>query len=306
MKTFVHIDNYLLKHTTMQHVALFHSESEFSVFRNFSCETMLCETLNRRGSFFANMRSCDCASHNTIVVYKKQNNNALFSVVEHGAENHTCVCKCCLTLSIPSYMFPLKYVEVWVQPTHLAKIYKQPSIENMCGVLKSQIFGKKANSASVKMYRRSFGYSKTIASSCGNLSFDNGYTQALFRGVFDMQKFKALFSKLDIDLDIIHVSLVVFSAQLGRKISIAAHNKVASQFAALSGLKIVYCMDDQNNTLRFSKCNSDKITMNFILNKNGGVTVRYFTNVFDVFHEDNIKVMQEEIVYLMDIVLSIS
>lgn len=121
-----------------------------------------------------------------------------------------------------------------------------------------------------------------------------------------MTKFSELMERLGVNMGVMYVSLVVFSAHIGRKLSINSNSQLYRYFPYLSGLKTVSSMDDQNNVLRFARYQNGELYMHFILNRNGVVLTRYFTEPNKEFDPATLDEMREEIQHLVRIVMSIS
>jgi hypothetical protein len=133
-----------------------------------------------------------------------------------------------------------------------------------------------------------------------------GHTQPLFRGVTDFTMFGKLMNRLNVETETVYVSLIVFSGHLGRKLSINTDAPLATLFPTMSGLQQTYTMDDQNNTLRFAQYRNGVVYMTFILNRNGVVTARYFTDSMKEFEEEVLVDMKTHIQRLMCMVLDVS
>lgn len=281
----------------MQHTVLLRSKSHNTVFRALALDAITQGKEGRKHSFRAQIEARDHAA-----------------LVTHDGKELFWVCGLedapppgLAALRVPQFMFPLEFAEVWLScrtggETH--REYKPPAIENICGILPPQRVEAAGLRCSVSTPRRTFGYALTIPSCYGNVSFNRGFTQPLFRGVWDMAKFRKLMDRVGVNTDEMYVSLVVFSAQLGRKISISPDTPLFRAFPSLSGLKHVCTMDDQNNTLRFAQYRGKEVYMNFIVNRNGVVTARYFTDSTQEFDDAALAEMGSQLNALINTVMS--
>lgn len=161
-----------------------------------------------------------------------------------------------LNLQLPAFVFPLQHVEVWrSNDKHgdVCKGFKRPILENMCGMLKKQKLPPSIFKHALPVNKKKFGYAYTLATSFGNISFDKRITQPLFRGVLNFECFRKLLHSMDVNVDSVFVSLVVFSANVGRKLTIGEKSPLFGIISKKNNLRVVGSMDDQNNTIRFCR-----------------------------------------------------
>jgi len=210
---------------------------------------------------------------------------------------------------VPRFVSPILSVEVWIHDERhngILRRPKPPKLENICGVAPRQTICDIVLRLSSRVKRKRFGYAYTLPTVFGNISFDKGRTQPLFRGVWDWKEFNSVVRKLGIDMEDSVVSLLVFSANLGRLIAINDNSAVILHFASRTAMKIVPSFDDQQNTIRFSRDRNKRPYMNFILNRNGGVNIRFFLENCVNLCEDDIAKFKEEASLLIQTVLEIS
>lgn len=280
----------------MQHVVMVTSVHGDTVYRGVSLQALE-GALQRRGRAHSVYAAVDAATAVCSVA-----GSAVFQLGGGGGEGALAA------LELPDFMFPVRTVEVWRGSNKSGDRTRQragPVLENMCGMLRMQVVSGAALQCALPSKRRNFGYSMTIPSLYGNLSFDKRASQPLFRGVSHVARFRKLMERLGVCMDEMYVSLIVFSAHLGRKVCIKPDGPLGRMLPRVTSLRAVYTLDDQNNTLRFSETLQDNpnISMNVVLNRNGGVTARYFTKTCEAFGDDAMAGVQRHLHGLLDVVM---
>jgi len=271
------------------------------VYRSFECAGSFCEIIGRQGGV-----KMETEVRGDCVLVKEPRAERAFAVITHDS---TTQCEKCHVWVIPDFVAPIVSVEVWIhdeKSNGLFRSRKAPQLENICGVAPRQTVHDIVLRMSSRVKKKRFGYSYTLPTMFGNISFDKGRTQPLFRGIWDWTKFNTVMKRLGIEMEDSVASLVVFSANLGRLIAINYNSTVAAHFASRTGMKIVPSYDDQNNTIRFSRDRNKRSYMNFILNRNGGVNIRFFLENCSNLSEENILEFKEEANALIQTVLNIS
>lgn len=285
----------------MLHTALIRGEA-LNIYRTFHLENSPCEEKGRRGGVEMVLET----QGSYVFVKAPLSKKPVAAIIYSGTETRYLDCH---VWTIPSFMSPIVSVEVWIHDSkhdNFIRDRKSPQLENICGVAVRQRISDVVLRLSSPVKKKRFGYAYTIPTLYGNVSFDKGYTNPLFRGVWDWAEFQRVMHRQGVQMEDAVVSLVVLSANLGRKIAINVNSAVAMHFASRTGMKIVPSIDDQNNTIRFSRDKNKRPYMNFILNRNGGVNVRFFLENCVNLSEENIADFKEETSFLIQTVLDIS